>query len=236
MCQQIISDTDKTKYVLFHKAKSKHNLPLVLPDLFINDAKIKRENSLKYLGVMIDENLTWNTDVELVEKKISKSVKVLFKDSRFLNSKSLRSIYFALVHLYLNYANITWASTNKTCLKIILGKQKQAAKLISSDDISISSKLLMKQLNILNVSQISIIHYLLFMFQVKSSIIPKAFNQVFSLIDYIYPTRLSDNSFKVCGFYLKLTRVAIGFRGPTVWNKKSYTSIAAFKNKINEKS
>ena len=49
-------NTDKTQYILFHKAKSKDNLPLVLPDLFINDVRIKRENKLKFLGVMIDEN------------------------------------------------------------------------------------------------------------------------------------------------------------------------------------
>ena len=46
------------KLSLFHKAKSQDNLPLVLPDLFINNVKIKSENSLKFLGVMIDENLT----------------------------------------------------------------------------------------------------------------------------------------------------------------------------------
>ena len=51
-------NTDKTKNVLFQKAKSKENLLLVLPDLFINDVKIKSENSMKFLGVMIDENLT----------------------------------------------------------------------------------------------------------------------------------------------------------------------------------
>ena len=42
-------NSDKTKYVLFHKSKSKNNLPLVLPDLFINDVKIKRENSTEIL-------------------------------------------------------------------------------------------------------------------------------------------------------------------------------------------
>ena len=41
-------NTDKTKYVLFHKAKSRDNLPLVLPDLCVNNAKTKRENSLKF--------------------------------------------------------------------------------------------------------------------------------------------------------------------------------------------
>ena len=66
---------------------------------------------------MIDENLTWLTHVELVKNKISKSVGVLFKASRSLNSKSLRSIYSALVFPYINYANITWASIKKTYLK-----------------------------------------------------------------------------------------------------------------------
>ena len=46
-----------TKYVLCHKAKSKDNLPPVLPDLFINYGKMKRENALKLLGVMIQRNL-----------------------------------------------------------------------------------------------------------------------------------------------------------------------------------
>ena len=134
-------NTDKTKFVLFHEAKSKDNLPLILPELFINDVKIKRENTLKFLGVMIDGNLTWETHVELVKNKISKSVGILFKASCFLNSKSLRSIYFAFFHPYINYANIASASTNKSYLKIILRKQKQAARLMLSDDISISSRL-----------------------------------------------------------------------------------------------
>ena len=49
---------------------------------------------------------------------------------------------FTLVHLYINYANIAWTSTNKTYLKRILEKQKQAARLIMSfDDSSISLRL-----------------------------------------------------------------------------------------------
>ena len=130
---------------MFHKTKSKDNLPLVLPDLFINDVKIKSENSLKFLGVMVDENLTWKTHFEFVENKILMSIGILFKASPSLNSKSLRSIYFALVHLYMNYANIAWASINKTYVNRILGKQKQAAKIMSSYGISTPSRLLMKE-------------------------------------------------------------------------------------------
>ena len=233
-------NTDKTKYVLFHKAKSKDNLPLVLPDLFINNVKIKSENSLKFLGVMIDENLTWKTYVELGENKISRSIGILFKASRSLNSKSLRSIYFALVHPYINYANIAWAGTKKTYLNRSLGKQKQAARM-SSDGISIPPRLLIKELNILNVYQINILQHLLLIFKVKNSITLRVFNKAFSLIDHLYPTRFSDNSFKIFDLKLKLSRFAIGLRGLTIWNKfltqseKYYTSIDKFKNKIKEK-
>ena len=45
---KLCRNTDKTKYVLFHKAKSKDYVPLVLPDLFINDVNIKIENNVEY--------------------------------------------------------------------------------------------------------------------------------------------------------------------------------------------
>ena len=63
----------------------------------------------------------------------------------------------------------------------------------------------MKELNILNVYQINILEPLLFMFEVKNSIVPRVLNQAFSLTDHLYPTKFSDNSFKICDFNLKLT-------------------------------
>ena len=99
----------------------------------------------------------------------------------------------------------------------------------------------MKELNILNVYQINILQHLLFMFKVKNSITPRVFSHVFSSIDHLHPTRFSDSNFKICDFNLKLTRFAIAFRGPTIWNKflteseKCYTSIDVFKNMIKEK-
>ena len=80
------------------------------------------------------------------------------------------------------------------------------------------------------------------MFKVESSIIPKAFNQVFSLIYHICPKRSSDNRFNICDFNLKSTHFAFAFRGPTIQNKffreseKPYTTISIFKSKIKKNS
>ena len=99
----------------------------------------------------------------------------------------------------------------------------------------------MKELNILNPYQINILQHLLFIFKVKNSITPRVPNQVFSLIDQLYPTRFSDNIFKTCDFNLKLTGFAIGFRGPTIWSNsltesgKCSTGIGVFKTNMKEK-
>ena len=45
----------KTKYVLFHKVTMCASLPLQLPVMTFNNIEIKRENPVKFLGVIINE-------------------------------------------------------------------------------------------------------------------------------------------------------------------------------------
>ena len=47
------------------------SIPLRLPTLTFNSIEIKRESSVKFVGVIIDENMIWNKHIELVENKIS---------------------------------------------------------------------------------------------------------------------------------------------------------------------
>ena len=48
----------KEKTTLFHKPRNNDNLPLQLPNLRINNYKIKSSLSIKFLSVLVDENLT----------------------------------------------------------------------------------------------------------------------------------------------------------------------------------
>ena len=87
----------KTKYVLFHKVTMCDSLPLQLPAMTFNNIEIKRENSVKFLGFIIDESLTWKNHIEVVENKISKNIGVLYRASHFKPSKSL---FFLHSHLH----------------------------------------------------------------------------------------------------------------------------------------
>ena len=116
----------KTKFSLFHKASRKDDIPLKLPILKINNHQIERVESIKFLGVLLDENLCWKDHIKYIENKIAKSIGLLYRAKPYLDKKSLIVLYFSYVHTYLNYANLAWGSTNRTNSKKLGSQQKHA--------------------------------------------------------------------------------------------------------------
>ena len=66
---------------------------------------------------MLDENITWKDHLHTIEKKIAKSLGLLYCAKQFLNEESFKIIYFSYIHSYLNYGNVTWTSAYYTKLK-----------------------------------------------------------------------------------------------------------------------
>ena len=95
----------------------------------INNSIIKRESTVRFLGVLLDENLTWRP-----QNKISKYLGILYNARRTLNEEYTKQLYFSFIHSYLNYGSITWSSTNKTKLKTLHQRQKHAARIIYFKD------------------------------------------------------------------------------------------------------
>ena len=80
-----------------------------------------------------------------------------------LNCKCLRSTYFSAIQSYINYANVAWASTFKTELKKLFGKQKQSAGIIFNQNRLAHGRPLLKTLNVLNVYKVNLLQVLMFM-------------------------------------------------------------------------
>ena len=115
----------KTKFSIFHKASRRDDLPLLLPKLFINNQVIKRQSSIKFLGILLDENLSWKEHLKLTENKVANNIGLTYKAKPYLNKDSLLVLYFFYIHSYINYANLVWRSTNRTYLRKINSQQKQ---------------------------------------------------------------------------------------------------------------
>ena len=231
----------KTKYTFFHKHSIKDDIPLKLPALKIANREIERTNAIKFLGILLDENISWKNHIRSVEKNLAKNTGLLHRAKYLLDDSSLKTIYFSYIHSYLNYANIAWGSTYRTKLKTIHYHQKHAARIVFDQDKLTHSRPLLRSLNALNVYQINLYQHLNFMHKVNNNVAPIAFHEIFTNPSHNYPTNFSYNSFSLKKCSLNSTKYSISFRGPKLWNdflnneEKQIRSYTVFSKKIKSK-
>ena len=211
-------NTTKTKYSFFHSQAFQDRIPLQLPKLDINGVTIKREKVMKFLGVILDENMTWKSHISCIESKVSKHLGVLYEARGLLDKKCLKQLYFSFVHSYLNYGNIAWASTNITKLKPLLRRQKHGSRIINFQDKLTHAKPLLQELRALNIYQLNIFQTLLFMHKVKNDNVPDVFRNKFIINTNKYNTKAANTTFYKPFYKTKTSQYSIMFRGPHLWN------------------
>ena len=105
---------DKTCYTVFFNTTIGHLT------IKIDGVDIKRVDSCKYLGVIIDFlsiGLKWKDHIDNVHNKLIKYSSIFNKLRNMLPSSCLRSIYFALAHPHILYGIEIYANTRPTYLK-----------------------------------------------------------------------------------------------------------------------
>ena len=90
----------KTNFILFHSCKLKPNQSLRIN---IDDALIKKIGSTKYLGLTFDSNLTWESHINELCSKLSKTVGILSKVRHFVDNHILVMLYYSLIYPFFTY-------------------------------------------------------------------------------------------------------------------------------------
>ena len=57
------------------------------------------ENEFLFLGVILNEHLSWKSQIQNVARKVSKSVGIIYKSSFCLNKTSLSTPYYSIVYI-----------------------------------------------------------------------------------------------------------------------------------------
>ena len=75
---KISINMDNTNFIFFQPCRTNKNLPVKLLLLPLDGLEIKQVYSAKFLGVQINENITWKLQITLMQNKRSKNLSVLF--------------------------------------------------------------------------------------------------------------------------------------------------------------
>ncbi len=155
-------NTNKTKFILF---KSSNKKPKYNVKIAINDKNIEQVKSTNFLGIIIDECLTWNNHIAKVAKKIIRASGIISKMRHFVNRNGIKLIYYALVYPYLIYGNLIWGNTYKTRIQKIMNIQKKIVRMMTFKLYMEHTEPIFKELNILDIFKINDYLTAMFMFR-----------------------------------------------------------------------
>lgn len=162
----------KTNYMVF--SKQKIDLPFK-PS--ISNYHIERKESARFLGVIIDEKLSWKQHISAVKAKMSRYVGVMFKLKGILPLAARKNIFQSFVQSHINYCSLVWGLGPKGNIEPLFCEQKKAMRALmpgyrnnyyKNGKCPCHTKPAFSDYNILTVPMVILKNVLLFMHKVHN--------------------------------------------------------------------
>ena len=96
----------KTNFILFGQNHKKNPINITV---LIDNVSITKVKSTRFLGVLIDENISWKPHISLITSKIAKNIGIIGKICYLLNTTVSLNLYYSMVYPFISYCNIAWA-------------------------------------------------------------------------------------------------------------------------------
>ncbi len=116
----------KTKYMVF----SRQRINLDNVEIYISGVKIERKMEERFLGVIIDDKLTWRSHIATVRMKMARYIGVMYKIKGQIPMKVRIQLYHSFVQSHLNFCSSVWGFASKTLIESLFRRQKQGIRAI----------------------------------------------------------------------------------------------------------
>ena len=205
----------KTHYMIFH-GKRKPNFHLTLR---IDGESINEVDKTKFLGVIIDNKLTWKSHITHICGKVARGIGIIIKARKWLNQDSLISLYYSFIYPYFIYCNHVWGTTCKTYIEPLSVLQKKIIRIIAGVKPRTSTGSLFDQFKCLKCIKINkyLIGRLMFKIHNDESHMFKAFFIKNSEI-HEHETRQKYH-YHIPSFKTKLGKNSLRYTGAVLWNE-----------------
>lgn len=234
---------NKTKYIVIRAPQKKSNFDNLV--LSINGTELSRicsntdEKSTKFLGLHVDEFLSWKYHITYINNKISRTLFAMKQAKHILPADSLLALYFALIHPHINYGILAWGNANQSTQSKTITLQKRAVRIINKAAYNSHTDPLFRKCKILKINDLYEQQIVIFMHDYCTNKLPISFNGIYFMnngTEHNRSTRQSnllhiercDNMFS--------SRLPI-YYFPRLWNKwvnllKDCKTRSSIKNKV----
>ena len=180
--------------------------------LSINHNLIKQTDNLRYLGVYLDNELSWKSHFEILSTKLLKICGIIYKLIHYVSLSTLKSVYFSLFHSQLQYSLLNWGRATKTHLHKLEIPQNKIIRDCYFRSRFQHSILLYSKLGVLKLDDMIKMELAKFIFKFKNQMLPSSFNNYFINLNQVhkYNTKISQRILLIlCWFRIWKENLAI---------------------------
>jgi len=157
-------NSSKTKYMIY-SYRGQYNLA---GPIMIGGDLIERVNSVKFLGVVLDDKLRFSEHVLSISSKVSRSIGVLYKLRDFIPTHILRSLYYSMVYPYISYAIEAWFNAPNYISNSVVVLQKRVVRCINFLNYNDHTGAYFKNMRLLPLSSIYCLNISMYMYRTLS--------------------------------------------------------------------
>ena len=224
LANRLIMNASKTQYMVF----TNRNVDLNSVSILVNNVPLERVDCFKYLGLVIDEKLSYKLHCQYISGKISRSLGVFYRIRNNLDLQCLKMLYYSLIHPYLFYCNLVWGNARFTHINPVFVLQKRSMRIIFYTSFRSPSNPLFNSANILKIHDVYKLALGCYIYENSGS-------EVF-VRDHSYETRFSSHllpSFR----RLYVSQQSVYYLGPVLWNSlpdmiKNSSNLLLFKTRL----
>ena len=155
-------------------------------ELKIDGVVLSQATHCKFLGITIDESLSWKQQVSSINSKISRALFAIKQLKFSLPKESLLTLYFSLLHPYLTYGILAWGNASTNILRKTETLHKRALRTVHNKSYNSHTDPLFKQSGILRVSDLYQLEVVLFMYDYVRTKLPLSFRNIFKFNCDVY--------------------------------------------------
>ena len=223
-------NVDKSKLLIFRSKQRKLDLNYI--SIKMEGSRLIPCENVKYLGLYLDKNLSWDFHVNQLSKKLSRTNGILSKIRHFVSMKILISIYYSIFYSHILYGCSVWSMTTKTNLDIITVLQKKCIRIINHAPFNSHTNELFIKNELVKLEDIIKIEHLKLVFDFKNKNLPNDLQNLFQYNNEIH-THVTRNV-KNEGLYVPQINTSsyginsIRYCAPVIWN-----TLVKYNNEVN---
>ncbi len=213
----------KTNYMLIankHKLTEKQRKKFKVS---IGKYTLHEVEKIKYLGVILDNKLSWNHHIDYLTTKLSQVAGILYKVRNHISMKSRLTIYNGLAGSYLNYGITAWGSATNTVLNRLHAAQNRLVRYMTYLPPHSSTSDKYKKHNILTINQIYTHEVGKFVHSIHNKFAPEIFHSYFTVVsNYRTTRRRQHNIYTLPQPCTERGKSSVVYNGVQIWSTVPY--------------